>query len=126
MLGIFIVAQKSTGEKENLKNNSFQLWLEFELWEKDYNPDEEFFNMTVILENGAKYALNVWTYKFLERTKKENAQSSKSSAGKYLIPPDLLIEKLDRVMIQKIIADLLQQNLMKKEWLVINNDSLSS
>ncbi len=106
-----------------MKTPTFQLWLEFELWEESYDPEEEFFNMLVTLDNGKKYALNVWTYRYLELARKENIQTTECLGGKYLIPPDLLIEKLDREMITEIITDLLQQKAIQQEWLVIEDNN---
>ena len=105
-----------------MRNPKFQLWLEFELWEENYNPEEEFFNMSVTLDNGKKYALNVWTYKYFELARKLDIQSNDCLGGKYLIPPDLLIEKLDREMIVDIFDDIIRQNSLKPEWLVIEEN----
>ncbi|MEY2863460.1 MAG: hypothetical protein RLY58_1167 [Pseudomonadota bacterium] len=99
------------------------MWLEFELWEgQDYNLEDEFFNMSVELDSGEKYALNVWTYKYLERARNEYNEEKENLSGKYLLPPDLFIERLDRELLQAILSELVQKDVMKQEWLVIDTD----
>ena len=50
---------------------AFELWLEFEHWEPkpDDDPTDNFFNMQVKLPDGRRYALNVWTFKFLQKAR---------------------------------------------------------
>lgn len=98
---------------------AFQLSLEFELWD-EFDREEDFFNMGVYLEDGSHYALNVWTHKYLGRAKEKDIQTGENLFGAYLIPPDLLIEKLDRDLIQATITDLFRRGQMKAEWLVMD------
>lgn len=76
----------------------FELWLEFEHWEPtgDEDPEDDFFNMAIHLSNGLKYALNVWAFKFLVRIQREQEASGENLSGKYVLPPDLFVQKLDR------------------------------
>lgn len=77
---------------------AFELWLEFEHWvanEQD-NPYNDFFNMHVILPDGKKYALNVWTFKYLEQAQCEAKDMGEFLGGQYLLAPDLFVERLDR------------------------------
>ncbi len=100
---------------------SFEIWLEFEEYEgkPEYDPLDDFFNMQVTLEDGRKYALNVWTFNFLQRARFPwPYESGKGEAKQYLLPPDLFVEKLDRNLIEKIIRNMLKDGEMNDEWLV--------
>ena len=46
----------------------FALWLEFEHWvaKPDDDPEDDFCNIRVDLASGEAYALNIWTFKYLE------------------------------------------------------------
>lgn len=99
---------------------AFELWLEFEHWvpnEQD-NLDNDFFNMHVILPDGKKYTLNVWTFKYLEQARCEVKDTGEYLGGKYLLPPDLFVERLDRKLLEEIFAELIKDGYMKDEWLV--------
>src|SRR5688572_19576504 len=88
----------------------FELWLEFEHWvpQEDDDPEDDFINMMIRLSTGTSYALNVWTYKFLERAKQHYQGSGDNLNGKYLLPPDLLVEKLNRRLLEDVVADLIR------------------
>ncbi|MGE5610705.1 MAG: hypothetical protein ACM359_15755 [Bacillota bacterium] len=108
------------------KNAGFELWLEFEHWtpEPGDDPEDDFFNMKVTLPSGKAYALNVWTFKFFE-TKLHATRSADPVAEakmkafceavehpverEYVIPPDLLVSRLDRRLIEEIIGHMLEQ-----------------
>jgi hypothetical protein len=51
-----------------MREYDFSLWLEFEHWQGSEIEESEndFFNMVIHLRGGESYALNVWTYGFLE------------------------------------------------------------
>ncbi len=38
--------------------------------------------------------------------------------GKYLLPPDLFVERLDRKLLEEIFAELIKDGYMRDEWLV--------
>lgn len=100
----------------------FSLWLEFEefdLSEQAYRPEENFANIKVIIEDGRQYALNIWTFDFFPHARKEwpYDQNSPSEESKYMLPPDLFVEKLDRMTIDQVVKELLAKDEMKEEWL---------
>jgi hypothetical protein len=99
---------------------TFELWLEFEQWQRepDDDPTDDFFNMQVRLEGGRKYAMNVWTFKFLQRA--IYPWSYEETAGKpeeYVLPPDLFVEQLDRDLLERVVKLMLTKGEMKSEWL---------
>ncbi len=95
------------------------LWLEFEWWTRDEgSTDDDAFNMQVQLQNGTTYALNVWTFKALERFHRMDQTTGENLHGQYLIPPDLIVDRLDRQIVQEIITDLLRTKQMKDKWIV--------
>ena len=99
----------------------FTLWLEFEHWEAkpDDDPEDGFCNVRIDLSNSGSYALNVWTFKYLERTHREDHHTGENLSGHYLIGPDLLVTRLDRAMMEEVFAELVRTEQMKQEWRVL-------
>lgn len=97
----------------------FDLWLEFEEWlpSDGDDPESDFFNMGIRLANGTSYALNVWTFKYLQQVRERSKQIDPNFGGKYLVPPDLLVERLDRKLLEEVVKDLIQNNELKDGWL---------
>ncbi|VTR93623.1 Uncharacterized protein OS=Flavobacterium hydatis GN=IW20_03645 PE=4 SV=1 [Gemmata massiliana] len=98
----------------------FQLWLEFEHWIPQEGDDLEtdFFNMQVTLACGTKYALNVWTFKYLSKSIEECSETGEYLSGCYHSAPDLFVARLDRALIERVVADLIAQRALKEEWKV--------
>ena len=103
-----------------MKDTQFDLWLEFEHWqpEADDDPEDDFFNMALRLPDGRAYALNVWTFRFLERARLDDQQSGEALNGKYLLPPDLFVERLDRKLMEEIATDLIKRGQLLDDWLI--------
>jgi hypothetical protein len=99
-------------------DSNFDLWLEFEHLEprEGDDPEDDFFNMQITVHGGKKYALNVWTYKVLGRMVQDCRESGECLEGAYLPPPDLFVQRLDRSLLERIVADLITQGELKKEW----------
>lgn len=102
-----------------MEKQPFDLWLEFELWGSDQgDPSDEFFNMQVTLPDGKRYALNVWTFKHLSRAVQECRASGEHLHGSYVPPPDLFVERLDRKLLESVVADLVEQNQLPDHLLI--------
>lgn len=86
----------------------FKLWLEWESWDDGWDPDADYGNALVIFDSGEEVALNVWTYGSLPRILEETRQEGDSLGGAYLRPPDLLVARLDRSLLERVIADLIE------------------
>ena len=99
---------------------SFILWLEFEHYEAapGDDPEDDFCNVRVDLPSGEAYALNVWTFRYLERARREDQRTGENLGGRYLVSPDLLIARLDRPTMEAVFADLVQTRQLKQEWRV--------
>ena len=99
----------------------FELWLEFELWRASGDTDDasdDFFNMEITLEDGRKYALNVWTIGSFTRLAAEAKTESDCLRGAYMLPPDLFVDRMNRELLESIVADMLETGQMRDEWLV--------
>ena len=121
---------------------TFELWLEFEHmqiaadapsnmgWhavavlnkDGDLTPpgpwaDETFFNMSITLADGKKYCLNVWTHKYFSRALIQDREDGNKLGGKYMLPPDLFVERADRQTVEEVVADLLRHSGLKDAWL---------
>ncbi len=96
------------------------LWLEFEHWtpSPDEDPAREFFNMTVTCTDGVRYALNVWTYGYFELARAEAISETNTLGGRFLEPPDLFVEVMNRALIEQVVATLIAQGRMRPEWRV--------
>ncbi len=77
-----------------------------------------------MLNDGRRYALNVWTFDFLPlaRFPWPYEANGVEQPASYVLPPDLFVERLDRDVIQQVIAELLATDQMKPEWLVDERD----
>jgi hypothetical protein len=89
------------------KMTEFTLWLEFENTAPSSDPSNDFANISVRLNDGRTYGINVWTFDFLKTAIEEDLKNGKS--GLYQIPPDLFVKELSRDCIQKSIESLLVQ-----------------
>ncbi len=98
----------------------FDLWLEFEEWLPGPldDPTDDFFNMTITLRDGTRYALNVWTFAALETQRREAARDGHDLGGRYMAAPDLFVERLDRALLEAAVTDMLTAGRLKLEWLV--------
>jgi hypothetical protein len=88
----------------------FKLWLEFEEVDpNNWDVENEFANIHVDLPDGRHYGINVWTFKFLESSIKQDRENGENLSGLYQTPPDLFVKELTRDCIEKTIADLLEK-----------------
>ncbi len=96
----------------------FTLWLEFEHWKSspDDDPEDEFCNVRIDLSSGEAYALNVWTFKYLERAHREDQHTRENMRGSYLVAPDLLVTRLDRATLEEVFTELVRTKQLKQEW----------
>lgn len=98
-----------------------KLWLEFENYAEPCieEPDNEYCNVQVDLQN-VSYALNVWSKDFMIKEINE---------GTYVLPPDLIVDRLNRPCIEHAISEILKEGIMPQhlvcneiDWL---NEDLS-
>ena len=105
--------------------SGFELWLEFEHWESKPDDDlsNDFFNMTIELEDGSKYALNVWTFDFLNNARYPwpHKQGTGEKAN-YVLPPDLFIDRMERSLIEKIVSELIESDQLQSEWEITEDE----
>lgn len=96
---------------------NFELWLETELGDSNQpanSPTENFCNINVTLPDGRRYAMNVWTFDFLPFARYDWPYEivTGQEPAKYVLPPDLFVERLDRSTIEAVIVQLLANNEM--------------
>lgn len=99
---------------------SFELWLEFEHTppREGHDPTDDFCNVEVRLLGGRRYALNVWTFAYLHRAMSARPRDADATAyADYLLPPDLLVARLDRPTLVRVIGRMLAADEMRPEWL---------
>lgn len=95
------------------------IWLEFEAYDpsQKWDPATEFFNMSIRSPDGRVWALNVWAYGALNEIRREAKETGDQLQGKYLLPPDLLVERADRSLMEQVVEDLVRNEELKDEWL---------
>jgi len=101
--------------------SDFDLWLEFEVGDPINQPAnrpvENFANVVIRLSDGKRYCLNVWTFDFVPLARYSwPYKNTDEVPAKYVIPPDLLVERLDRVTIQSVVSDMLAAGELRPEW----------
>jgi hypothetical protein len=80
-------------------DRTFILWLEFEYWAEIGDPEDDFFNMQVRVDDGRSYALNVWTYKYFEKACSESREEN--IGGPYLCAPDLFVDEAGQAIARR-------------------------
>ena len=99
----------------------FKLWLEVEIGDKGQPANrstENFCNVVVECEDGRRYALNIWTYDFLPIARLESDVGTLLvEPAKYVLPPDLFVERLERKLLEDVFRQLFADDEMKDEWL---------
>jgi len=101
--------------------SDFDLWLEFEVGDPidqpANSPVQNFANIAIRLSDGRRYCLNVWTFDFVPLARYPwPYKTTDEVPAKYLIPPDLLVERLDRVTIQSVVSEMLAAGELRPEW----------
>lgn len=108
-------------------DGGFTLWLEFELWQpmpelgprvNAFDAEDDFCNVLITLDTGERYALNVWTYKFFVRARQNDHENGDNLGGRYLLPPDLFVERLERPLFEAVVNDLIRGGGLRVEWRV--------
>lgn len=106
-------------------NTPFALWLEFEQYAEGYpgpedDPTRDFCN-AVLTSGGYKYGLNIWTFGFLEYAREhDDFGNRRAQPSTFLVPPDLLVDRLDRELITAAIASVLDTGL-PESWIPVRD-----
>lgn len=89
----------------------FEFWCELdELKPADYDPACDCCDIVATMSDGRHYRFRVWTYSFLEELVSRDRESGERLGGKYMLPPDLFVERLDRDLLQRAVADMLERD----------------
>lgn len=97
----------------------FELWLEFEhvAPAPGDDPTDDFANVQVRLPDGRRYALNVWTFRFLRRARLPwPYEGAGGPPAEYVLPPDLFVERLDRPTLERVVRRMLAEGEMDERW----------
>jgi hypothetical protein len=102
---------------------AFDLWLEWETGEPldqpANRPQRNFGNIAITFSDGRRYALNVWTFDFLPLSRFPWPYEPQPDAqpARYVLPPDLFVQSLDRATIEAVVKDLLEAGDLDDRWL---------
>jgi len=91
--------------------------LDFETVDSDDSgdPENDFCQVAVELGDGRFYALNVWTFKFFETTTADYQQLGENLSGTYSLAPDLFVERLDQLTVERAIRDLAKSDALPEQ-----------
>jgi hypothetical protein len=98
----------------------FDLWLEFEHTTPTPNddPTDDFANVAVTLPDGRRYAMNVWTFRFLHRARFPwPYERTDGVPAEYVLPPDLFVERLDRPTLERVVGEMIAKGELDERWL---------
>lgn len=100
----------------------FSLWLEFEEYAAPYpQPDDDpacDFCNAIISKAGRHCGITIWTFGFLEYTRRFDYFTGlpRPEPESFLVPPDLLVERLERLHIERSLATLLERDGWPAHW----------
>ncbi|MBM3457424.1 MAG: hypothetical protein FJX77_02655 [Armatimonadetes bacterium] len=81
------------------------------------DPAANLANAQVRLPNGRRNALNMWAFRFLRRARFTwPYQEGVGGPAQYVLPPDLLVERLDRSTLKRLVARMLPAGELRPEW----------
>lgn len=101
---------------------AFSLWLEFETYADGYpqlgdDPRRDFCNAIATVD-GRRYGINIWTFDFVDYARRfdEITGQRRAQPETFMLPPDLLVERLERPVIEHAIATLLLAGPLPAHW----------
>ena len=92
-----------------------ELWIENE--QCDYNIDiyDDNTDGIVTMNDGIKWVASFFTYKNIESLRLKNQQTGENLNGVFLWSSDMvLIEKIDRISLERVIEKLIEEELFDK------------
>lgn len=101
------------------------LWLEFEEFDDSaaWDAENEYFNMSIKVD-GRTYALNVWSFGFLQGLIDGSREiDCEERAYGYIAAPDLIVETCTRANMEKAVRHMLDTGALRTEWLVSGIES---
>jgi hypothetical protein len=104
----------------------FDLWLEFEHTKPSPNDAlaDDFANVQVRLPDGRRYAMNVWTFRFLHRARFPwPYEGTSGPPAEYVTAPDLFVERLDRPTLERVVRQLLANGELDEQWLCPDDET---
>jgi hypothetical protein len=107
---------------------AFELWFSYpcEVTPSGMiGPDEDVFILRIELASGDMYELTVWTDAYLTRRRQDDRESGDRLSGQYLPLPDLVVADKDVTLIEQIIADLIQTQQLRPEWIIPDEFTVS-
>lgn len=98
---------------------TFDLWSEAEATSDSVNG---FCNILVTLNDGRRFALNVWTFSFFNRARSDGEDhASAGLRNTYMLPPDLFVADLTRPTLEAVVEDLIDHGTLPDHCLVADD-----
>jgi hypothetical protein len=101
-----------------MKDEEFDLWLEFEQFVEPAGTPQPYFNMVISFRDGRRYALNVWVDAAIPEILEEGRELGLNLEGGYSIGPDLIVRSHERAFLEAVVRDLVAEGELLPAWLV--------
>ena len=105
-----------------MAHRTFSLWLEFEEYGASHpqpgnDPACDFCN-AIITMDGRSCGINIWTFGFIEYTRRfdESTGLPRPEPERFLLSPDLLVERLERPLIEAALSTVLDLHGRPAHW----------
>lgn len=105
-----------------MAHRTFSLWLEFEEYGASHpqpgdDPACDFCN-AIITMDGRSCGINIWTFGFIEYTRRfdESTGLPRPEPERFLLSPDLLVERLERPLIEAALSTVLDRDGWPAHW----------
>ena len=110
-------------ELNNLVN---EIWIAAENWEEgQWNYDNDNTDVIVTMSNGDRYVGSFFTYSNISSLTEKNMKTGECLSGKYLWSSDMiLIDRCSRIDIEKVIYDLIIQDMLTSVFRKIENNGM--
>ena len=100
----------------------YTLWIEHEQFgfhpdERPYDFRNEMSNIKIKFADGRSYAYSVYTFDFVHTVRMMDRAQNGNLAGLYMFTPDLLIDNLERSMLETMV-----DYLIAEDWLTDDDE----
>ena len=89
------------------RRSGFSIWSDIEELQGKVDPANTHADVFVAFDDGRRYLLKAWTYQYLAHRIEEIREQS-GEEPLYLIPPDILMRRMEPALLEAAIRDIVQ------------------
>lgn len=99
------------------------LWFESDSWAGSYDENDDNMDVIFTLDNGTKWVASFFTYQNILSLSRKNRTTGECLNGLYFCAADMiLIERLNKDDIQKVLEDMIKENVIEVYCTEITDD----